>query len=201
MAEAFTKLKTPPTRSILFLAVTAEEKGLLGAKYYAENPLYPLERTLANINMDGVNQWGRTTDVVVVGLGNSTLDDVLTEAAADQKRTVKPDAEPEKGFYYRSDHFEFAKQGVPALYSDSGTEFIGKPAGYGQQKRDEYTERDYHKVSDEVKPDWDLSGAVEDTQLLFVVGQRVANADKYPEWKPGTEFKAKRDAMMKTAGR
>jgi Zn-dependent M28 family amino/carboxypeptidase len=111
---------------------------------------------------------------------------------------VKADAEPEKGFYYRSDHFEFAKQGVPALYSDSGTEFMGKPAGYGQQKRDEYTEKDYHKVSDEVKPDWDLSGAVEDTQLLFVVGQRIANTDKYPEWKPGTEFKAKRDAMMKT---
>ena len=201
LAEAFKKLKTPPARSILFLAVTAEEKGLLGAKYYAENPLYPRERTLANINMDGVNQWGRTSDVVVVGLGNSTLDDVLTEAAAAQKRTVKPDAEPEKGFYYRSDHFEFAKQGVPALYTDSGTEFIGKPAGYSQQKRDEYTERDYHKVSDEVKPDWDLSGAVEDTQLLFSIGQRVAGTDKYPEWKPGTEFKAKRDAMMKGAGR
>jgi Zn-dependent M28 family amino/carboxypeptidase len=199
LAEAFKKLKTPPARSILFLAVTAEEKGLLGAKYYAENPLYPPERTLANINMDGVNQWGRTSDVVVVGLGNSTLDDVLTEAAAVQKRTVKGDAEPEKGFYYRSDHFEFAKQGVPALYSDSGTDFIGKPAGYGQQKRDEYTERDYHKVSDQVKPDWDLSGAVEDAQLLFTVGQRVANTDKYPEWKPGTEFKARRDAMMKNA--
>lgn len=200
LAEAFKKLKTPPARSILFLAVTAEEKGLLGAKYYAENPLYPPDRTLANINMDGVNQWGRTSDVVVVGLGNSTLDDVLTEAAAVQKRTVKGDAEPEKGFYYRSDHFEFAKQGIPALYSDSGTEFIGKPEKYGQQKRDEYTERDYHKVSDQVKPDWDLSGAVEDTQLLFVVGQRVASADKYPEWKPGTEFKAKRDAMMRNAG-
>ena len=200
LAEAFKKLKTPPARSILFLAVTAEEKGLLGAKYYAENPLYPPNRTLANINMDGVNQWGRTSDVVVVGLGNSTLDDVLTEAAAAQKRTVKGDAEPEKGFYYRSDHFEFAKQGIPALYSDSGTDFIGKPAGYGQQKRDEYTERDYHKVSDQVKPDWDLSGAVEDAQLLFIVGQRVANADKYPEWKPGTEFKAKRDAMMRNAG-
>ena len=201
LAEAFKKLKTPPARSILFLAVTAEEKGLLGAKYYAENPLYPLARTLANINMDGVNQWGRTSDVVVVGLGNSTLDDVLTEAAAAQKRTVKGDAEPEKGFYYRSDHFEFAKQGVPALYTDSGTEYIGKPAGYGQQKRDEYTERDYHKVSDEVKPDWDLSGAVEDAQLLFSIGYRVASTDKYPEWKPGTEFKAKRDAMMTTAGR
>ncbi len=196
IAEAFTKMPAPPKRSILFLAVTAEEKGLLGAKYYATNPLYPLERTLANINMDGANQWGRTRDVVVVGDGNSTLDDLLREAATQQSRTVKPDPEPEKGFFYRSDHFEFAKQGVPALYPDTGTEYIDKPAGYSQQKRDEYTKNDYHKVTDEIKPDWDLSGAIEDGQLLVLVGYRVAQGDKYPEWKPGTEFKAKRDAMM-----
>jgi Zn-dependent M28 family amino/carboxypeptidase len=200
LAEAFTKLQTPPKRSILFLAVTAEEKGLLGAKYYAANPLYPLERTLANINMDGLNQWGRTKDLCIVGYGNSTLDDLLIEAAAMQSRVVKPDAEPEKGFFYRSDHFEFAKQGVPALYTDDGTEFIGKPAGYGQQKRDEYTQNDYHKVTDEVKPDWDLSGAVEDVQLLFQVGYRAAHSDRWPEWKPGTEFKAKREAMLKRPG-
>ena len=115
--------------------MTAEEKGLLGAKYYAENPLYPLAKTVANINMDGVNQWGRTKDIVVVGLGNSTLDDVLAEAAQAQGRALQPDAEPEKGFYYRSDHFEFAKLGVPALYTNSGTNYIGKPADYGQQKR------------------------------------------------------------------
>ncbi len=196
IAEAFTKMPTPPKRSILFLAVTAEEKGLLGAKYYATNPLYPLERTLANINMDGANQWGRTRDVVVVGDGNSTLDDLLREAATQQNRTVKPDPEPEKGFFYRSDHFEFAKQGVPALYPDTGTDYVDKPAGYSQQKRDEYTKNDYHKVTDEIKPDWDLSGAIEDGQLLVAVGYRVAQGDKYPEWKPGTEFKAKRDAMM-----
>ncbi|QQS44760.1 MAG: M28 family peptidase [Acidobacteriota bacterium] len=197
IAEAFTKLPAPPKRSILFLAVTAEEKGLLGAKYYAANPLYPLDRTLANINMDGFNQWGRTKDISIVGYGNSTLDDLLTEAVAGQGRVVKPDAEPEKGFFYRSDHFEFAKQGVPALYTDSGTEFIGKPADYGMKKRDEYTTNDYHKVSDEVKPDWDLAGAIEDTQLFFTVGFRVAQGDKWPEWKPGAEFKAKREAMLK----
>src|SRR5262245_58624608 len=122
IAKAFTKLATPPKRSILFLSVTAEEKGLLGAKYYAENPLYPLNKTLANINMDGVNQWGRTKDITVIGLGNSTLDDVLQSAATAQDRTIRPDAEPEKGFFYRSDHFEFAKQGVPALDTDSGIE-------------------------------------------------------------------------------
>lgn len=197
LAEAFTKLPTPPKRSILFLAVTAEEKGLLGAKYYATNPLYPLARTLANINMDGFNQWGRTKDIVVIGYGNSTLDELLAEAAAAQGRVLKPDAEPEKGFFYRSDHFEFAKQGVPALYTEPGIEFAGKPADYGMKKREEYTTNDYHKVSDEIKPDWDLAGAIEDTQLLFQVGVRVAQTDKWPAWQPGTEFKAKREAMLK----
>lgn len=198
-AKAFTKLPNRPDRTILFLAVTAEENGLLGAKYYANSPLYPLERTLANINIDVVNQWGRTRDIVVVGYGNSTLEDILAEEAAAQQRVIVPDPEPEKGFFYRSDHFEFAKKGVPALYVDAGTEFIGKPAGYGEQKRAEYTANDYHKPSDEVKPDWDLSGAVEDTGLLFRVGYRVAQGDRYPEWKPGTEFKAVREQMLKAS--
>jgi Zn-dependent M28 family amino/carboxypeptidase len=200
LAKAFTKLEMPPKRSVLFLAVTGEEKGLLGTKYYANNPLYPLERTVADINMDGLNQWGRTSDVIVIGLGNSTLDDVITETAKAHGRTIKPDAEPEKGFFYRSDHFEFAKHGVPALYTNSGVDFIGKPQDYGMKKRDEYTANDYHKVTDEVKPDWDLSGAVEDLRLLFEIGYKVAQADKGPEWKPGTEFKAKREAMLKTSG-
>ena len=197
LAKAYTKLPTPPKRTIIFLAVTGEEKGLLGAKYYATNPPYPLERTLANINKDGLNQWGRTRDISIIGFGNSTLDDLLADAASAQGRVIKPDAEPEKGFFYRSDHFEFAKQGVPALDTDSGTDYIGKPEGYGMKKRDEYTEKDYHKVTDEVKPDWDLAGAVEDVQLLFQVGYRVAQGDKWPEWKPGTEFKAKREAQLK----
>jgi Zn-dependent M28 family amino/carboxypeptidase len=196
IARAYTKLATPPRRSVLFLSVTAEEKGLVGAKYYATHPLYPLTSTAANINMDGLNQWGKTTDYTVIGLGNSTLDDALTEVLKAEHRVVRPDAEPEKGFYYRSDHFEFAKQGVPALDTDAGVDFIGKPAGYGMQKRDEYTAKDYHQPSDEVKPDWDLSGAEDDTRVLFKVGYAVAEADAMPTWKPGTEFKAKRDSMM-----
>jgi Zn-dependent M28 family amino/carboxypeptidase len=197
LAKGFKALPTAPKRTVLFLAVTAEEQGLLGAKYYAANPLYPLDRTVANINIDGINQWGRTRDVVVVGYGNSTLDDILAEAAAEQGRVLAPDPESEKGFFYRSDHFEFAKKGVPALYTDSGTEFLDKPTGYGQSKREEYTANDYHKPSDEVKPDWDLSGAVEDLALMFNVGYRVAQSPTWPEWKPGTEFKAIREAMLR----
>jgi len=198
LAKAYKALPTPPARSLLFLAVTAEEQGLLGAKWYATHPLYPLNRTLADMNIDGVNQWGKTKDMTVVGYGNSTMDDVLGSVLASQGgRTIKSDPEPEKGFFYRSDHFEFAKQGVPALYTDAGTEYVGKDPGYGQKKRDEYTENDYHKPSDQVKPDWDLSGAVEDLQAFFQVGYRVAQTDRWPEWKPGTEFKAKRDSMLK----
>ena len=191
IAEAFTQMPEAPKRSILFLAVTAEEKGLLGAKFYAENPLYPLDKTLANFNIDGVNQWGRTSDVTVIGMGNSTLDDVLRDAAVAAGRTLSPDPETDKGYFYRSDHFEFAKQGVPALYIDSGVEYIGKPAGYSQQKRDEYVNNDYHKPSDEVKADWDLAGAVEDARLLVQVGFAVAQSSTWPDWKPGVEFKRK----------
>ncbi len=199
LGKAFAKLNPRPRRSVLFLSVTAEEKGLLGARYYADNPLYPLAKTLANINFDGINQWGRAKDIVVIGRGNSTLDDVLLEAATEQKRVLVDDPESEKGFYYRSDHFEFAKKGVPALYTDSGEQYIDKPAGYSQSKRDEYTMKDYHKVSDQVKADWDMAGAVEDLHLFFEVGYRVAQADKWPEWKPGAEFKARREAMLKGA--
>jgi Zn-dependent M28 family amino/carboxypeptidase len=197
LARAFTEVKPAPKRSILFLMVTAEEQGLLGSEYYAVTPIYPLTKTLANINIDGVNQWGRTKDITVIGLGASDLDDYLRDAAAEQSRTLRPDPEAEKGFYYRSDHFNFAKQGVPALYVDTGIEFIGKPPEYSQQKRDEYTKKDYHQPSDEIKPDWDLSGAVEDSMLLLGVGYRVANAEKFPEWKPGNEFRAKRESNMK----
>jgi Zn-dependent M28 family amino/carboxypeptidase len=197
MAKGFTQINPKPKRSILFVMVTAEEQGLLGSQYYAVTPVYPLAKTVANINIDGINQWGRTSDITVIGMGASDLDDYLRAAASEQKRTLRPDPESEKGFYYRSDHFNFAKEGVPALYTDSGVEFIGKPEGYGKQKRDEYTDRDYHAPSDEIKPDWDLAGAIEDVQLLMAVGQRVANAAKFPEWKPGNEFRAKREVMLK----
>ena len=197
MARAFTAVKPAPKRSILFLAVTAEEQGLLGSLYYAVTPIYPLAKTVANINVDGINQFGRTKDITVIGLGASDLDDYLRDAAAEQSRTLRPDPEAEKGFYYRSDHFNFAKQGVPALYTDNGVEYIGKPPEFAEQKRKEYTERDYHAPSDEIKPDWDLSGAVEDAELMVAVGYRVANAERMPEWKPGNEFRAKREQMLR----
>ena len=196
LAKAYTTLATRPPRSVMFIALTGEEKGLIGAKYYAEHPLVPLEKTLANINMDGFNQWGRTKDLVVVGYGNSTLEDILADVIAPAGRVLAPDPEPEKGFFFRSDHFEFAKKGVPALYLDAGTQFIGKDSTYGRPKRDEYTTQDSHKPSDDVKADWDLSGAVEDDRALFEVGYRVLTATQWPTWKPGTEFKARRDSVM-----
>ncbi|QMU30704.1 M28 family metallopeptidase [Adhaeribacter radiodurans] len=197
LAEAYKKLPEPPKRSILFLAVTSEEKGLLGSKYYAANPLYPLNKTLADINMDVLNAYGRTKDVIIIGYGNSTLDDILAKAAQTQNRKIVPEATPEKGSFYRSDHFEFAKQGVPALYAESGEEAVDKPQDYFRKKAEAYTANDYHKVSDDIKTDWDFSGAVQDLQLYFLVGYDVAQGDRYPEWKPGTEFKAKREAMLK----
>jgi Zn-dependent M28 family amino/carboxypeptidase len=196
-ARAFTRLPKPPRRSILFLAVTAEEQGLLGSEYYAAQPLHPLAKTLADINMDALNVIGRTKDLVVIGLGASELDDYARAVAKEQGRTLKPDAEPEKGLYYRSDHFNFARLGVPALMVDAGTEFVGKPPAFSTQVRAKWTADVYHKPSDEVTPEWDLSGLAEDVQLLFAVGYRVAQADTYPAWSPGNEFKAIRDAQLK----
>jgi Zn-dependent M28 family amino/carboxypeptidase len=195
IARAFTKLT--PARSILFVSVTAEEQGLLGSQYYSVTPVYPLAKTLANINIDGVNVHGQTKDITLIGLGASDLDDYARAAAREQGRAVRPDPEPEKGMYYRSDHFNFAKQGVPALDPDEGVDYVGKPADYGQKVRDEYTNNRYHSPKDIITPEWDLSGAAQDLKLLLAVGYRVAQADRFPEWKPGNEFKATRDAMLK----
>jgi len=197
MANAFTKLPAPPKRSILFLAVTAEEQGLLGSQYYAVTPIYPLAKTVADINMDSWNTHGRTKDMTLVGFGASELDDYARDAAAEQGRIVHGDAEPEKGFYYRSDHFNFAKQGIPALDPDGGVDYIGKPPEYAEQTRKEWNEKRYHTPLDVVLPDWDLNGVREDLRVLFAVGQRVAMADKFPEWKAGNEFRAKREQMLR----
>jgi len=197
MARAYTKLPAPPRRSILFLAVTAEEQGLLGSEYYAKMPIYPLAKTVANINMDSWNVHGRTKDLTLVGFGASDLDDYARDAAGEQGRVVHADAEPEKGFYYRSDHFNFAKQGVPALDPDGGVDYIGKPPEYAKQQRDEWNANRYHTPKDVVLPDWDLTGTREDLMVLFAVGYRVAQADKMPEWRPGNEFRAKREQMLK----
>tara|TARA_B100000745_G_scaffold26020_1_gene16996 strand:+ start:1051 stop:2742 length:1692 start_codon:yes stop_codon:yes gene_type:complete len=199
VAEAFSNLSEGSKRSILFLAVTAEEQGLLGATYYSINPLIPLEKTVAVMNIDAMgNNYGKTKDLIVVGKGNSELDLVLEYAAAQDGKYLIPDAEPEKGFYYRSDHFAFAKQGVPALYVDGGLDVVGKGKDYGHKKKDEYTNIDYHAVSDEIKEDWDFSGMVEDARILFRVGYAIGQHNEWPQWSEGTEFKAKREAMLKS---
>ena len=196
LAAAFKKLNPPPKRSVLFMATTAEEAGLLGAKYYAEHPLYPLEKTLADINLDSMNVWGKARDIEDLSLGFSTLDDLLAAAAKRQGRSAIPDSRPDKGKIYRADNFEFSKAGLPSLYVGKGEHLASRPES-APLKSDEYDSTDYHQVTDEVRPDWDLSGAVQDVQLLFEVGYQVANGDKFPEWKPGSEFKAKRDAILK----
>jgi Zn-dependent M28 family amino/carboxypeptidase len=196
IARAMLKVTPAPQRSMLFVSVTAEEQGLLGSEYYAVTPVYPLAKTLANINIDGINVHGRTKDITLIGYGASDLDDYTRAAAAEQGRTIRPDAEPEKGGYYRSDHFNFAKLGVPALDPDEGVDFIGKPAGYGQKVRDEYTNKRYHSPADVITPEWDLSGAAEDLKLLLAVGYRVAQAGTFPEWKPGNEIRAIREKQL-----
>ncbi|HTR46767.1 MAG TPA: M28 family metallopeptidase [Verrucomicrobiae bacterium] len=196
LARAFASLKARPKRTMVFLSVTAEEQGLLGSEYYAEHPLYPLARTAADINMDGMNVLGRTRDITEIGRGKSSLDGVADAVAREQGRVVRPDPEPEKGGYYRSDHFSFAKAGVPAFDPDPGIDYIGKPAGWGIRMHDQYTAEDYHKPSDVIKPYWDMSGAEEDCRLYFAVGYRVANAAKMPVWMPRAEFKAIRDKSL-----
>jgi Zn-dependent M28 family amino/carboxypeptidase len=196
VGRAFTKISPPPKRSILLISVTAEEQGLLGSQYYAVTPIYPLAKTVAEINMDELNVTGATRDLTLIGYGASDLDDYARAAAAEQGRTVHGDAEPEKGYYYRSDHFNFAKMGVPALNPDQGIEYTSRPAEYSQKVRDNWTSNVYHTPKDVVTPDWDLSGAAQDVKLLLTVGYRVAQADKFPEWKPGNEFKATRDKTL-----
>ena len=185
-----------PKRTLLFLAVTGEEQGLLGSEYDAQHPLYPLNRTLADINIDGMQLAGPSLDIEVVGYGNSTLDDVAGDILKSTGRILVPETDPEKGSFYRSDHFEFAKAGVPAFYTKSGLQIVGKPADYGRMRRDEYIAKDYHKVTDEIKPWWDLYGAAMDADLLYRIGLTVAQGDTWPAWKPGCEFKARRDAML-----
>jgi Zn-dependent M28 family amino/carboxypeptidase len=197
LAKGFSKLQPAPKRSILFLSVTSEEQGLLGSEYYALNPLYPLKNTLADFNIDEMNVWGKTKDITVIGSGKSSLEDTLADVLKEHNRTVSPDPEPEKGRFYRSDHFEFSKQGVPALYVEPGVDFIGKPAGFGEKITKEYDEKYYHKPADVIRPEWDLSGAIDDLRTLLETGDRVARNQEYPTWRSGTEFKGKRDEMMK----
>jgi Zn-dependent M28 family amino/carboxypeptidase len=196
LAEAFVSLEMRPKRSIVFWWTTAEEQGLLGSAYYAANPVYPLDKTVGAINLDGLNIYGPMHDIEVIGYGNSELDEYLVEAAALQDRVVKPDARPQNGYFYRSDHFPLAKMGVPSLYTHIGNDHVEHGEEWTRQRKDEYTANDYHQPSDEYSEDWDLAGAVEDLHLFFLVGYKLADESTFPSWNEGTEFKAIRDAMM-----
>jgi hypothetical protein len=193
LARAFSTLNPAPKRTILFFWPTAEEKGLLGANYYVHHPLYPLSATVANINLDYFSNWGfgRTKDFSIVGIGNSTLDDITAQAVKRQGRVLTGDTAPEQGFYFRSDHYEFAKVGVPSLETSPGIDYVGKPEGFGEMKRSEYIRNDYHKATDVIKSDWDLTGAVEDLQILLEVGYRVAQQGTHPSWKPDAIWRQK----------
>lgn len=200
IARGFRDLLPGPARSVVFLAVTAEESGLIGSEYYAAHPLVPLAKTAAVINIDALVPLGRARDIEVIGYGASQLEDLLAAAARKQKRTLAPDRRSEAGYFYRSDHFNFAKAGVPALYVKSGTELRDQPPGTGLQRYDQFYAQRYHKPADEYQESWDVSGSIEDLRLLFEVGARVANGKGWPEWYEGNEFKAARDASAQARG-
>jgi Zn-dependent M28 family amino/carboxypeptidase len=192
VARAFSALPKAPPRSILFAAVAAEEQGLLGSQYLSEHlPVHP-GRVAANINIDGLNIHGRTRDITVIGLGKSSLDKTLTTLAAGQGRLVRGDQLPDRGFFYRSDQFNFAKLGIPSAYFSSGMDFIGRPPGWGKERREKWEAEHYHQPSDEPSPDWDYSGAVEDVRLFFLLGSHVARARELPRWNKGDEFEVPR---------
>ncbi|NVK51039.1 MAG: M28 family peptidase [Cyclobacteriaceae bacterium] len=197
LAKAFHESKAPK-RTVIFLAVTAEEQGLLGSAFYAQNPIYPVDKTVANINIDGVNPYGKMRDVSVIGKGQSEMEDLLEVELEKQGRYAAPDPNPVAGYYFRSDHFNFAKVGVPALYFQNGVDHEEKGKEYGMEMEENYTMEYYHKPSDEYDPDrWNLEGAVDDVQLLYNVGQNISNSVQWPNWKEGSEFKAIRDGYMK----
>ena len=185
-----------PRRTLYFAAVGAEEQGLLGSQFLALNPPLQAARIAADINMDGMNVLGRTRDLTVIGLGKSSLDAVIQKHASLQRRSVTGDQFPDKGSYYRSDQFSFARVGIPGVYLGGGIDVIGKPEGWGKQKKDEFTKKDYHQPSDEFREDWDFSGAAEDAQLLLSIGLDVANAAKMPTWTPGDEFEVIRKKSL-----
>lgn len=197
IAKAFLSLKNKPTRTVVFLWVTAEEQGLLGSLYYAQNPIYPPEKTVANINIDGINPYGKNKDIVLVGMGQSDLEDYLKEEASRTGRYVSPEPNPVAGYYFRSDHFSFAKVGIPALYTNDGIDNIANGAAYGEQVQREYVSKYYHKPSDEYDSTrWRLDGSLEDLKLLFNVGKRISLENSWPQWKATSEFKAIREAYM-----
>jgi len=192
IASAFKALPEPPRRSVLILFVAAEEQGLIGSQSYAQSPTFHPGNIAANINLDGGNIWGRTRDLTYIGYGKSSLDAVVDAAAARQGRTVLADQFPDRGFFYRSDQFNFAKIGVPAIYLDTGTDFVDRPTGWGAEQIEAWEDARYHQPSDELEDTWVFDGMVEDTQLAFYCGLSVAQADVMPTWNVGDEFEAAR---------
>lgn len=198
LADAFKKAKHQPERSILFIALTGEEQGLLGSEYYASHPLVPVNKTVADINIDAMEASGMTKDIVVVGYGQSELEDYLAEAAKKQGRVVAKDPNPSAGSYFRSDHFNFAKVGIPALYTGNGINNVQHGEAWGKAQQEDYTKNRYHAPADNFEPaKWDFSGMVADLRLLFDVGYRLSNESTFPGWKEGSEFKAIRAKQMK----
>ncbi|MEM8799569.1 MAG: M28 family metallopeptidase, partial [Pseudomonadota bacterium] len=196
LIEAFQKAPTPPKRTVAFLAVTAEESGLLGSAHYAENPIFPAAKTVAAINLDGLNIIGPTREIVLVGHGKTTIEDILQEKLTAQGRRLDPEPLPERGYFYRSDHFSLAKVGIPVLYPGAGIDARERGRAWGLEQVTQFTQNHYHKPSDEYSPDWDLSGAVEDLQVIYEVGRAIADSASWPEWKPGAEFKAAREKSL-----
>jgi Zn-dependent M28 family amino/carboxypeptidase len=194
IAEAFGAMPTRPERSIVVMLPTLEESGLLGSRYYAEHPLLPLEKVVGVINMDAPPIIGRTKNFAVSGFGQNDLQDLLSEVLATQHRVAEDEPTPERGFYFRSDHFNFARKGVPALHARSGQDHVSKGADFGRAQVEEYTNLRYHKPGDEFDPEWDYAGLVEDVNVYFEIGRRLATSAQWPEWKEGSEFKAIRDA-------
>lgn len=197
IAKALKALPEAPRRSILVNLVGAEEQGLLGSEYYAANPTFAPGKIAANLNYDGGNIWGHTHDVTYIGLGKSTIDEIATLIAGEQGRVVKADQFADKGYFYRSDQFSFAKIGVPAMYLDTGTDFVDRPAGWGREQQNHYTEVNYHQPSDEYDPSWTFEGMVSDALLGYWTGLAIANADEMPTWVPGDEFEAARIEALK----
>lgn len=201
LARSYGALGRAPRRSVAFVATTAEEQGLLGARFFVQEPALPPAAIVANLNIDGLNTWGRTLDIQQIGLGHSGLDDVVAGVVRKAGRVLLPDPHPERGMFFRSDHFEFMKAGIPAVYLKAGSQYLDRPASYGQARLSEYIQNDYHKVSDEVRPDWDLAGAVEDTRVLAEIGWRLADGNDWPQWKRGSEFSTRARRGAAKAGR
>jgi Zn-dependent M28 family amino/carboxypeptidase len=199
IAKAIKTMPEAPKRSTVILFVTAEEQGLLGSAYYARHPTFPAGKIAANVNYDGGNIWGRTRDITFIGKGKSSIDEIVDAVAKQQGRVVKPDQMPDRGHFYRSDQFSFAKIGVPALYLDTGEDFIGRPAGWGRQQIENYEAHHYHQPSDEIDDSWNFDGMIEDAQLGFWTGLIAANAPQLQSWKPGDEFEAARKAAIEAA--